>query len=149
MVAELGTRPEQFQDAAHAASWVAVCPGNHISAGKRKSGKTRKGNRWLRTALVEAAWAAARSKGTYLAALYSRMVPRKGEKRALVAVAHSILVAAYHMLKTGQPYRDLGPDFFDRQRPQQVANRLVKRLAAFGFKVQLSPLEPTEVAVTE
>jgi transposase len=149
MVAELGTRPEQFQDAAHAASWVAVCPGNHMSAGKQKSGKTRKGNRWLRVALVEAAWAAARSKGTYLAALYSRLLPRKGEKRALVAVAHSILVAAYHMLKTGQPYRDLGPDHFDQQRPQHVANNLVKRLKALGYKVELTPLNQTEVSAVQ
>jgi transposase len=133
LVAELGTRFEQFPDAGHAASWVAICPGNHESAGKTKSGKTRKGNRWLRAALVEAAWAAARSKGTYLSALYSRLVPRKGEKRALVAVAHSILVAAYQMLKTGQPYRDPGPDYFDRLRPKHAVNNLVKRLTSLGF----------------
>jgi transposase len=144
-VAELGTRPEQFPDAHQAASWVAICPGNHQSAGKQKSGKTRKGNRWLRAALVEAAWAAARSQQTYLAALYSRLLPRKGEKRALVAVAHSILVAAYQMLKTGQPYREPGPDYFDRLRPQHTANRLVKRLAQLGYKVDLSPLEQAQV----
>jgi transposase len=140
-VAELGTRPEQFPDARHAASWVAICPGNHETGGKRKSGKTRKGNRWLRAALVEAAWAAARSKGTYLAALYARLLPRKGEKRALVAVAHSILVAAYQMLKTGQSYREPGPDYFDRLRPQHKLNRLVKRIAQLGYKVDLSPVE--------
>lgn len=145
LVAELGTRSEQFPDAAHAASWVAICPGNHESAGKKKSGKTRKGNRWLRAALVEAAWAAARSKGTYLSALYSRLVPRKGEKRALVAVAHSILVAAYQMLKTGQPYRDPGPDYFDRLRPKHTVNKLVKRITELGYKVDLSPLEETQV----
>lgn len=146
LVAELGTRPEQFPNARHAASWVAICPGNHESAGKRKSGKTRKGNRWLRAALVEAAWAAARSKNTYLSALYSRLLPRKGEKRALVAVAHSILVAAYQMSKTGERYREPGPDYFDRLRPQHSVNRLVKRLGQLGYKVDLSPLEPTQLA---
>ena len=145
LVAELGTCPEQFPDAGHAASWVAICPGNHESAGKRKSGKTRKGNRWLRAALVEAAWAAARSQGTYLAALYSRLVGRKGEKRALVAVAHSILVAAYQMLKTNQPYCDPGGDYFDRLRPQHTVRRLVARLSQLGYKVDLSPLENTQL----
>jgi len=146
LVAELGVRAEQFPDAHHVASWVAICPGNHESAGKRKSGKTRKGNRWLRAALVEAAWAAAHSKQTYLAALYSRLLPRKGEKRALVAVAHSILVAAYQMLKTNHPYREPGPDYFDRLRPQHTVNRLVKRLARLGYQVGLSPLEGTQMA---
>jgi transposase len=145
LVAELGTHPEQFPDAHHAASWVAICPGNHESAGKQKSGKTRKGNRWLRTALVESAWAAVHSKGTYLAALYGRLLPRKGEKRALVAVAHSILVAAYQMLKTNQPYRDPGPNYFDQLRPKQTANRLVKRLSQLGYKVDLTPIEITQV----
>jgi transposase len=144
LVAELGTHPEQFPDAPHAASWVAICPGNHESAGKRKSGKTRKGNRWLRAALVEAAWAAAHSKGTYLAALYSRLVGRKGEKRALVAVAHSILVAAYQMLKTSSIYREPGADYFDRLRPQHSVNRLVKRLSQLGYHVNLSPIAETQ-----
>jgi transposase len=98
---------------------------------------------------VEAAWAAARSKETYLAALYSRLLSRKGEKRALVAVAHSMLVAAYQMLKTAQPYRDPGADFFDRLRPQRTVNRLVKRLAALGYKVDLTPLEGVQVADTQ
>jgi transposase len=140
LVAELGTRPEQFPDAHHAASWVAVCPGNHVSAGKRKSGKTRKGNRWLRAALAEAAWAAARSKDTYLAALYRRLLPRKSEKRALIAVAHSILVAAYQMLKTDQPYKEPGPDYFDRLRPRQTVSRMVQRIRSLGYEVTLSPV---------
>jgi transposase len=146
LLAEIGTRPEQFPDAGHVASWVAICPGNHESAGKRKSGKTRKGNRWLRAALVESAWAAARSKGTYLAALYARLLPRKGEKRALVAVAHSILVAAYQMLTTNQPYCDPGPDYFDRLRPKRSLRRLVERLSQLGYKVELAPLEAAQVA---
>jgi transposase len=146
MVAELGTCPEQFPDAHHAASWVGLCPGNHESAGKRKSGKTRKGNCWLRAALVEAAWAAARSKGTYLNALYRRLLPRKGEKRALVAVAHAILVAGYQMLKTGQPYREPGPDYFDQLRPGRSVRNLVERLSRLGYKVELSPLSIAQPA---
>jgi transposase len=149
LVAELGIRAEQFPDAQHAASWVAICPGNHESAGKQLSGKTRKGNRWLRTALVESAWAAARSKGTYLSALYSRLAPRKGAKRALVAVAHSILVAAYHMLKTGQPYREVGADYFDRLHPHQAAQRLVQRLSRLGYQVDLKPLEEAQTATAQ
>ena len=149
LVAELGIRPEQFPNAHHAASWVAICPGNHESAGKQKSGKTRKGNRWLRAALVEAAWAAAHTKGTYLSALYHRLLPRKGEHRALVAVAHSMLVAAYQMLKTGTSYRDPGPDYFDHLRPQQTVHRLVKRLAQLGYKAELSPIAITEVPAAE
>ena len=149
LVAELGTNPEQFPDAHHAASWVAICPGNHESAGKQKSGKTRKGNRWLRAALVEAAWAAARSTDTYLSALYKRLLPRKGEKRALVAVAHSILVAAYYMLKRGQDYLEPGPAYFDQLHPERTVNQLVKRLARLGFNASLTPLAGTQVAASQ
>lgn len=148
LVAELGTRPEQFPSAQHAASWVAICPGNHESAGKRKSGRMRKGNRWLKTALVEAAWAAVRSKGTYLSSLYTHLVGRKGEKRALVAVAHSIFVAAYHMLTNNQTYQEIGPDHFDRESSHQKAQRAVKRLERLGYKVQITPLEPAQVQPT-
>lgn len=144
LAAELGVRAEQFPDAQHAASWVALCPGNHESGGQQHSGRIRKGNRWLRAALVEAAWAAARSKGTYLSALYARMVPRKGAKRALVAVAHSILVSAYQMLKTGQPYHELGRDYFDRLHPQRTVHRLVHRLSGLGYQVELTPTDGTD-----
>lgn len=140
LVAEIGIHAEQFANSAHLASWAGVCPGSHESAGKRKSGKICKGNRWLRTALVEAAWAATRTKGTYLAALYRRL-SRKGNKRALLAVAHAILVAAYEMLKTGQPYREPGQDYFDRLRPKQSVKILVQRLNRLGYKVELSLLE--------
>jgi transposase len=149
LAAELGIRAEQFADAQHAASWVGICPGNYESAGKRKSGKIRKGNRWLRAALVEAAWAAARTKGTYLAALYHRLVTRKGQKRALIAVAHSILVAAYQMLKNAEPYREPGQDYFDRLRPEHTANRLVKRLAALGYKVEVTRPDQADTAERE
>jgi transposase len=143
LAAELGVRPEQFPDARHAASWVAVCPGNHESAGKLHSGKMRKGNPWLRTALVQAAWAAARTKDTYLAALYRRLVARKGPQRALMAVAHSILISAYQMQKTGQPYVDLGPDHFQRLHPQRTAHRLVTQLQHLGLEVSIKPVPAT------
>jgi transposase len=139
LAAEFGVEPEQFPDARHAASWVAVCPGNHESAGKERSGKTRKGNPWLRTALVQAAWAAARTRGTYLAALYRRLVARKGPQRALMAVAHSILVSAYQMLKAGQPYSDLGPDHFQRLHPERTIRRLVEQLKDLGVEVPITP----------
>lgn len=141
LVAELGTRPEQFPNARHAASWVAICPGNHLSAGKRKSGKMRKGDKWLKSALVEAAWAAVHTNNTYLSALYARLVGRKGKTRALVAVAHSILVSAYQMLRNNEVYRDLGPDHFDRIAPQQKARKLVNRLERLGYKVDLTPVQ--------
>lgn len=137
LAAEMGTRVEQFPDAHHAASWAAICPGNHESGGKRRSGKTRKGNPWLRAALCEAAWAASRSKGTYLAALYRRMAGRKGHKRAIVAVAHAILIIAYQMLKTDQPYRELGENHFDNLRPEKTVDRLVRRLQKLGYQVSI------------
>ena len=138
LVSELGVHPEQFPDARHAASWVAVCPGNHESGGKQHSGQTRKGNPWLRTALVQAAWAAARTKNTYLAALYRRLVARKGSQRALLAVAHSILVSAYQMLKTGQPYSDLGADHFQRLHPERTIRRLLAQLQDMGVEVSVT-----------
>jgi len=135
LAAEMGTRTEQFPDAHHAASWTAICPGNRESGGKRRSGKMRKGNPWLRAALCEAAWAASRSKGTYLAALYRRMAGRKGHKRAIVAVAHAILIIAYQMLNNNQPYRELGENYFDNIKPEKTADRLVRRLQKMGYQV--------------
>jgi transposase len=135
LAAEMGTRVEQFPDAHHAASWAAICPGNNESGGKRRSGKIRKGNPWLRAALCEAAWSASRSKGTYLAALYRRMAGRKGHKRAIVAVAHAILIIAYQMLKDNQPYRELGESYFDDIKPEKTVDRLVRRLQKMGYHV--------------
>ena len=129
-----------FPSDAHLASWAGLCPGNNESAGKQQSGRTPKGNRWLRRTLTEAAWAASRTKGSYFKAQYHRLVPRRGKKRAIVAVAHSLLGAMYHILRKRTPYQDLGPDPFDRLAPKHLTRYLVKRLEKLGHKVTLEPL---------
>ena len=137
LLAELGADMTVFPSAAQCASWSAICPGQDETGGKRRSGKTRHGNRWLKAALTEAAWVAARTKGTYAAAQYRRLAARRGKKRAIVAVAHSLLIAVYHILRDGVPYHDLGPQHFDRLHPTQLAQQLVKRLERLGHKVTL------------
>ena len=129
----------RFPTAAHLASWAGLCPGNTESAGKRLSGRTRKGNPWLRTGLVEAAQAAARTKGTSLAAQYRRLAARRGTRKAAVAVAHRILVIAYHLLRDGTVFTDLGADFYDQRHRDRVDRRLVRRLEALGHRVTLTP----------
>jgi transposase len=137
VLAEIGTDMTRFPAAAHLAAWGGVCPGNEESAGKRQKSQARHGNRYVRTALVEAAQAAARTKDTYLGALYHRLAARRGKKRAALAVAHAILVSMYHMLKTGTIYQDLGPIHFDRLHQAAIARRAVKRLEALGYRVSL------------
>jgi len=119
------------------ASWAGVSPGHHERAGKRTSGKTRKGNRFLRTVLVQAAHAAARTRSTYVRAQYRRLATRRGQKRAMMAVAHAILIMASYMIQRQEPYRDAGGDFCDQLQPEDTARRLVKRLEHLGYCVTL------------
>jgi transposase len=137
IIAEIGVDMSVFPTAKELASWAGLCPGNHQSAGKRRSGKTRNGSKWLDCALEEAALAATRSKDTYLAAQYARLRPRRGHKKALGAVKHSIIVACWHMLSTGEIYNDLGGDYFQRRDPAKTTKRLVAQLKRLGHTVTL------------
>jgi hypothetical protein len=127
----------RFPTAAHLASWAGMCPGNDESAGKRRSGRTTKGSKWLRAALTEAAKAASRTRDTYLAAQYQRLRARRGHNKATTAIAHSMLVAAWHMLDTGQTYIDPGADYYARRDPDRTRKRLVARLERLGYNVTL------------
>jgi transposase len=147
LVAEVGTGMSKFPTPDHLAAWAGLAPGNHESAGRQRSGRTRKGNTWLRTALVAAAQSAARTKRSYLGAQYRRIAARRGAKRAILAVAHSMLIIAYHIIARREPYRELGADYFDRQRPAATANRLVRRLRQRGYDVTMTATpEPTPAA---
>lgn len=145
LLGELGWDMSHFPDAAHAASWVGICPGQHESGGKQQSGRTRQGNRWAKTVLIQAAHAAGHTR-TYLGEQYRRISARRGSKRAAMAVGHSILVIFYHMVKTGEPYQEKGADYFTTVNKQQIQRRLVHQLERLGNTVILQPQAETSLA---
>jgi len=137
ILAEIGIDMKRFFDADHLASWAGVAPGNNESGGKHRSGRTPPGDRPVRRILLQAAWTATRTKGSYLSALYHRLALRRGKKRAILAVAHSLIVSLYHMLTRQKPYRDLGANYFDERKRESVTNNLVRRLEKLGYQVKL------------
>jgi len=142
LIAELGTDMSQFATAAHAASWAGLCPGNCESAGKRQSGRTRKGDRYLRRMLIQNAWAVAHTKNCFLTALFYRIASRRGAKRAAMAVAHRVLMIAYYIIRDGSVYHELGGDHYDRRNPERTAKRLTQRLERIGYQVTLTVRAP-------
>ena len=139
IVAEIGLDMSRFPTAGHLVFWAGLCPRLDESAGKRRSTRTRPGAPWLKTALVQVAWVAARTRNTYLRAQFLRLKSRRGPKKAILAVAASILTAAYRILKNKTTYTELGPDYFERRSKTQITRRLVKRLESLGLTVEIRP----------
>ena len=142
LVAELGPRLEAFSSERHLSSWAGMCPGSDESVGKRRSGKMRKGNPWVRRILCQVGWGAARSKGTYLSAKYHRIAARRGKKRAVIAVARNVLVIGFHLIRNHCQYYELGPDYFDQLHRRRLERYLVRRLESLGNQVVLQPFHP-------
>jgi len=140
IVSEIGVDMSRFPSHAHISSWAGVSPGNNESAGKRHSGKTTQGNKWLKGTLTEAAWSASKTKGTYLNSRYKRLASRRGKKRASLAIAHTILIMAYHVIKEQCTYKELGGDYFDRLNEEHLVKRLSSRIQALGYKVEVQKL---------
>ncbi len=141
LLAEIGTDMSVFGDAAHLASWAALCPGNRESGGKRMSGKTRKGNRYVRRVLCQSAWAASHNKDSYLAALFRRVRARRGEQKAIMATAHRLLVIIFHIIRDGTVYQEQGADYFDQRNKRKITRRLLERLERLGYQVTLQEVE--------
>jgi transposase len=140
IVTEIGIDMSRFETAPRLAAWAGVAPGNDESAGKQRSGKTRKGNRSLRAILTQLAHAAVRTKGTYLSALYQRLAARRGKQRAIIAVAHSMMQSVFHMLSRNEVYRELGANYFDERRRHYTVDRLARRIEHLGYRVSLEPV---------
>jgi len=140
IVTEIGIDMSRFETAPRLAAWAGVAPGNDESAGKQRSGKTRKGNRSLRAILTQLAHAAVRTKGTYFSALYQRLAARRGKQRAIIAVAHSMMRSVFHMLSRNEAYRELGANYFDERRRHYTVDRLARRIEHLGYRVSLEPV---------
>jgi len=140
ILAEIGIDMTRFGTASRLTAWSVVAPGNDESAGQQRSGQTRQGNQVLRAGLTQLAHGAVRTKGTYVAALYRRLAARRGKRRAILAVAHSIMVSVFHMLTRNEPYRELGANYFDERRRHYTVDRLISRIEHLGYRVHLEPV---------